>query len=168
MHVVRTAHLFVAKRRRIPVLQNSRRIALPIAGRVAKTVEEITSRAGGLGDAGLRVASVERAIVVNHVEFTLYRVDDDVAGLGVVIHRIAVQPVAFQRAAGHVEIDPAGMVGDSLALADVVWLRRVNVLHDVIEEPPFPDHVALHVHLDDGIHLSVTAIRALPGISTGS
>jgi len=58
------------------------------------------------------------------------------------------------------------MIGDGLALADVVRFRRIDILHDVVEEPPLPHHVALHVHFDDGVHLAV-AIRALRRVGAG-
>ncbi len=107
VHVVRSAHLLVAGSCRVPVFQDAWRIALRVAGRIAETVQEIARRTGGLGDAGLRVAGDERAVVVDHVQLALHGVDDDVARLGVVVHRIAVQPVAFQRSAGQVEVDAA-------------------------------------------------------------
>jgi hypothetical protein len=36
----------------------------------------------------------------------------------------------------------------------------------VVEEPPFPDHVALHVHLDDCIHLRAV-VRTLARVGAG-
>ena len=69
-----------------------------------------------------------------------------------------MQPVAPERLARHVDIDATWIIRDGFARADVVCFRRVQVLHDVIEETPFPNHVALHVHLHDGVHLSFIAI----------
>ena len=152
--VLRAAHLFMASGRVVPVLQNARWVALRVAGRITEAIKEIACRAGGFGDASLGVAGDECAVVVHDVEFALHGIDDDVAGLGAVIQRIAVQPVALQRSAGQVEIDASGMVRDGLARADVVGLRRVNILHDVVEEPPFPQDFALHVHFNHGIHLA--------------
>lgn len=77
-----------------------------------------------------------------------------------------MQPVALERVARHVDVDAAGMVSDGLARADVVGLRRIQVLHDVVEEAPFPDDVALHVHLDDRVPLAAFLrgfLRVSPG-----
>ena len=45
---------------------------------------------------------------------------------------------------------------------DVVGLGRIDVLHDMVEEPPLPDDVALHVDFDDGVHLR-RRVRAVAG-----
>ena len=50
------------------------------------------------------------------------------------------------------------MIGNGLACADVIGLGRINVLHHVVEETPFLNHVALHIHLDNGVHLALVAI----------
>ena len=57
------------------------------------------------------------------------------------------------------------MVRDGFPRSDVVGFRRIDVLNDVIEKPPFPHHLALHVHLDNGVHLSFT-VGSLFGVGT--
>ena len=148
--VVRAPHLLVAAGRRIPVLEDARRVALGVAGGVAEAVQEVARRTGRLRDRRLQVAGDERAVVVDDVQLALHRVDHDVARLRVVVDRVAVQPVALQRPAGQVDVDPAGALGRGLR---VIGLRRIEALHEMVGEPPFPDHVALHVDLDHRVHL---------------
>lgn len=114
---------------------DGRRVALGVAGGVAEAVKEIARPPGGLGDPRLGIARDERAVVIDDVEFALHGINHDVAGGGAVIERVAVQPVAPQGFAGHVDVDPARPVGDALAFADVMGLGGVHILHDVIEDP---------------------------------
>ena len=56
----------------VVVLQQARRFTLLVAHRVAEAIEEITGRAGGLGNAGGRIAHDKGAAVVDHIDLTLY------------------------------------------------------------------------------------------------
>ena len=129
MDVVAAADLLVAGCGGVPVLQDARRIALAVAGRVAEAVEEVARRAAAALMLGLRIAGDEGLVVVDDVEFALHRVDDDLIQLGIVVNGVAVQPVAPGRTAREVDVDPARVIGDGLSLADVVGLGRVDVLH---------------------------------------
>ena len=108
MNVVATANLFVAGRRGIPVLENARRIALPVAGRIAKTVEEVSRRTCRRLDACRRITGDEGLVMFDHVDLTLDRTGYDLAQLGVVVQGVAVQPVAFERTARQVDVDLPG------------------------------------------------------------
>ena len=89
---------------RIPVLQHTRWIALPVAGRIAETIEKISLRAGSFGNAGLGITGNKRPVVVNDVKLALHGIDDEMARSRVVIMRIAMQPVALHRLARHIDV----------------------------------------------------------------
>ena len=160
LHVVRSANLLVAGVGRIPVILDPRRIALLVASRVAEAVKEIASGTRSQFDALLRVVRDKRAIVVDDVEFALNGIRNDVSQFGIVIHRVAVEPIAFQRVAGHVDVDPAREVGNGLAGPRVVRPIGIIVLHDVVQEPPFPNDFAVRVDFDDGVHLGTVVMPA--------
>ena len=67
-----SADLLVAAGDRGPILQNARRLALPVAGRVAETIQKIACRPRRFGDARLRIARDERALVIDDVAFALH------------------------------------------------------------------------------------------------
>ena len=50
------------------------------------------------------------------------------------------------------------MIRKGLALTYVVGLAWIDILDHMIKEPPLPYDVAVHVHLDDGVHLSILVI----------
>ena len=56
------------------------------------------------------------------------------------------------------------MVGDA---GDVVRLSRVQVLDQVIVEPPFPEDVAGHIHLNDRVHLRIGIVPPVGRIAPG-
>jgi hypothetical protein len=67
LHIVGAAHLFVAGGGIIPVFQHARRLALAIAGRIAKPVKKTARRSGRLGEAGFGIARNEGVAMVDDV-----------------------------------------------------------------------------------------------------
>ena len=150
--MVRAADLFIAGGGLGPVRQNRRRTPLTITRRIAEPIEEVSSGARRERNAGRRTAIAERVSVIDDVKFATDRVDDNLVEGLVVINRVAMQPIALNRAARKVAIEPAGIIRD---IGNVVGFAWIEILNQMIVEPPFPDNVAGHVHLDDGVHLGV-------------
>ena len=155
LRVTRSADLFVPRGASRPVLLDRRGIALAIARRVAKAVEEVAIRAGSQRDASRRIAGEERVAMTNHIELASRRVDHDLAEVRVVINRVAMQPVVGHGPARQIEIQSARVVGNAPARADVVGFACIKVLDAVVKETPLPHHVPGHVHLHNRVHLGV-------------
>ena len=91
--VAGSANLLVSSGRCGPVLLNGWGIPLAVACWIPEAVEEIPVRARGQGNAGRRVSGNKSPPVVNHIELSARRVDDDLVKVRVVIDGVAVQPI---------------------------------------------------------------------------
>ena len=78
-----------------------------------------------------------------------------------------MQPVATKRTAGQVQVEAARIISDGLACAHIVGLGGIHILDAVVEEPPLPDDVALHIHFHQRIHLRAVVWPVLR-VGTGS
>ena len=104
---------------------------------IAPAVEQIAVWTGCLLSGGA---------VVDDVEFVpIARVENKVVQLGIVAHRIAVEPIAPTRPAGEaaavdlsvIHIEP----GDLLCRVAEIGQGRIGVLDEVVPGVPFPDHL---------------------------
>ena len=159
LDIVRAPELLVAGCRSGPVFEDRRLVPLVVARRIAEAVEEIARACRGKRDAGRGVSGGERVPVVDHVEFALHRVHDDLVECLVVVERIAVQPIGLEAVPGQVDVQLVRVAGDRFPRAHVVRLCGVVILDHVIEEAPLPDDRAAGVHLDDRVHLGARGGR---------
>ena len=153
LDVVHAADLLVSGRRHGPVLQNSGGVTLTVACRIAEAVQQVPLRPGRQRQACLGIAGDEGVAVIDNVDLALNGVEHDLVQILVVVHGVQVQPVPAHGPSGKIDVQAPRVIGDGLAFAHVVGLVRIPVLHQVIDESPFPDHVAVHVDLHDGVDL---------------